>query len=206
MKWSEVKTKNLPELFELAKIESNDLIELYDRDIRMLCLVTNKSEDYFNSLKSSAFPKYRIQLFKMIDSLNKCSYQPAFRIGGRLFTMWDSIKKITVAQDADIQRLHITEENYYSKIPYVVALFAEEKRGLFFWRKKLSYSQKVELFKELSADISIGCSLFFCEVSKQLDRHIQNYLESQITIMNNQNREEIERNINRLSISGDGRQ
>jgi hypothetical protein len=117
---------------------------------------------------------------KMIDNTPQSHYIASFKHQGRKYTMIPSANEATVDQLASIHQLHITPENYYNTLPYVVALFATEKRGWRFWRKKLNFTQKSESFKDLRADIGIGLSLFFCKVLPLLEKNMKTSLERKI--------------------------
>ena len=180
MKWRDVKVSKLPEIQKLREYNPNDIIELMDRDVALLSLITGKDEGYFNLLKSAEFNKYRIQLHAFLATEPTTEFKPVFKIGGRKFTTWIKASEVTTAQLADIHLLKIDGKNYYSKLPEILAVFATEKKGLMFWKKHLTFSQKVELFKDLPSDTANSISLFFCTVSPKLEAIIKNYLESEI--------------------------
>lgn len=180
MRWNEVKVSQLPEIQKLIEYTPTDLVELLDRDIALLSIITGKSEDYFNAMKSDAFNTIRIELYEFIKTQPTTEFRPEFKIGGRKFTTWIDPKEVTTDQLADIHLLKIDGKNYYSKLPQILAVFAKEKRGLKFWVKPLTFSQKVELFKDLPADTANSISLFFCTVYPKLETVIKNYLESEI--------------------------
>lgn len=180
MRWNYVKVSQLPEIQRLIEFNTSDLVELLDRDIALLSIITGKTEDYFNSLNPVDFGKYRVELYELIATTPANEYRPNFKIGGRKFETVVSAKMVTAAQLADLHLLKIDEKNYYSKIPYIMAVFSQEKRGLKFWVKPLTFTRKVELFKDLPADTANSISLFFCKVSPILETRIRNYLESEI--------------------------
>lgn len=180
MNWHNVKVSQLPEIQKLIQLAPTDAIELLDRDVALLSIITGKSEDWFNSLNPSEFGMWRKRLYDLISTEPKGEFSPVFKIAGRTFATVVSVKMVTTAQLADIHLLQINEKNYYSKIPYILAVFSDEKRGLRFWRKKLSFTEKVELFKSLPADTANSISLFFCQVSPKLETAIKSYLASEI--------------------------
>ena len=180
MRWNDIKVSQLPEIQKLIEFTTTDIVELLDRDIALLSIVTGNSEDYFNSLKSAEFNKYRVELYELISTTPTEEFRPEFKIGGRKFTTWIEAKQVTTDQLADIHLLKIDGKNYYSKLPQILAVFAKEKRGLKFWVKPLTFSQKVELFKDLPSDTANSISLFFCKVSPILETSIKNYVVSEI--------------------------
>lgn len=180
MRWNDVKVSQLPEIQKLIEFTPTDLVELLDRDIALLSIITGKSEDYFNAMKSDDFNKIRSELYEFIVTQPTTEFRPEFKIGGRKFTTWVEASEVTTDQLADIHLLKIDGKNYYSKLPQILAVFAKEKRGLKFWVKPLTFSQKVELFKDLPADTANSISLFFCTVYPKLETVIKNYLESEI--------------------------
>lgn len=180
MRWKDVKVSQLPEIQRLIEFSTTDAVELLDRDIALLSAITQKSEDYFNAMLSDEFNKLRVELYELISTQPTEEFRPNFKIGGRNFSTVVDPKKVTTAQLADIHLLKIDGKNYYSKLPQIIALFATEKRGLKFWVKPLSFSEKVELFKSLPSDTANSISLFFCKVSPILETSIRNYLESEI--------------------------
>lgn len=202
MKWSQVKVWQLPEIQKLIDFKSDDMVEVYDRDIALLALVTGKSEDYFGSLKPKEFGEYRKELRDLISTQPTSEFNPILKVGGRTFSTIVSVNQTTMDKVADIHLLDITGANYYSKLPFILAVFAKEKRGWKFWRKKLSFTQKAELFKEAPADIANSISLFFCTVSPVLEKAIRNSLEKQIQIQVDNLNEAIAQH----SIDGDGLQ
>jgi hypothetical protein len=181
MNWNDVKVSQLPEIQKLIELNPSDAVDLMDRDIALLSIFTGKSEDWFNSLKANEFGEWRKRLYELISTQPSKDFTPLFNIGGRVFVTEVSPKNVTAAQLADIHLLQINPKNYYSKVPYILAVFSEEKRGLMFWRKKLTFTEKVELFKSLPADTANSISLFFCKVLPTLEAAIRNSLESKIT-------------------------
>lgn len=202
MKWSQVKVRHLPQIQKLIDYKSEDIVEIYDRDVALLSIITGKSEDYFGSLSPKKFGEYRKELYELISTQPTTEFNPVFTIGGRKFSTVISAKQATMDQVADIHLLDITPKNYYEYLPYILATFAKEKRGLRLWRKPLSFTAKVELFKDLPADIANSISLFFCKVSKPLEKAILNSLENQIKDRVNN----LTATLKQLSTDGDGLQ
>lgn len=180
MRWNDIKVSQLPEIQRLKEYKPTDPIELTDRDVALLSIITGKSEDYYNSIPSLELSKYRVDLYRFLATEPSTEFRPEFKIGGRKFTTWIEAKQVTTDQLADIHLLKIDGKNYYSKLPQILAVFAKEKRGLKFWVKPLTFSQRVELFKDLPSDTANSISLFFCTASPVLETSIKNYLVSEI--------------------------
>lgn len=177
MKWSNLKLKQLPEFFKLCAIKSNDLVEMYDRDMALLSIVTGKNIDYFNAMSPKEFSIYRERLLKFIEDIPNEKYIPAFKHNGRKYTLVVSINSVTVDQLASVHQLKIDENNYYSQLPFVVALFSKE---VTWFKRKLSFTEKAEQFKDLPADIGMSLSLFFCKVFPLLEKAMATSLRQKI--------------------------
>lgn len=204
MNWTDLRLGQLHEFNTLASVTPTDLVELYDRDCILLSMITGKSEDHFLSMKVDEFAKWRKELYVLLSKEAVGKFTPIFKINGRKFNSIVDPKKTSVSQLADIHLLQITETNYYQQLPCVVAIFAIEKTGWKFWKKKLSFTEKVELFKrELSADVGLAIGVFFCKASKELEPIIENFFQKQMEAMNsltNQTLKEINLSLN----DGDG--
>ncbi len=176
MNWSKVKVRQMPEIMALLDLHTGDLLELFDRDVQLISMITGMSEDYINAMKPSDFSKYRTELYELISTEPKSDFNTVLNVGGRKFVFVASAKDVTVKELSEVHLLDIKEHNFYSKLPLIVSVFAKERTGLKFWKKKLSFSDKVELFKELPVDQANGIALFFCKVYPVLEKRIQNSL------------------------------
>lgn len=176
MNWSKVKVRQMPEIMALLDFHTGDLLELFDRDVQLISMITGMSEDYINAMKPSEFSKYRTELYELISTEPKADFNTVLNVGGRKFVFVASAKEVTVKELSEVHLLDIKEHNFYSKLPLIVSVFAKERTGLKFWKKKLSFSDKVELFKELPVDQANGIALFFCKVYPVLESRIQNSL------------------------------
>lgn len=176
MNWSKVTVRKMPEIMALLNFHTGDLLELFDRDVQLISMITGMSEDYINAMKPSEFSKYRTELYELISTEPKANFNTVLTVGGRKFVFVASAKDVTVKELSEIHLLNIKEDDFYSKLPLIVSVFAKERTGLKFWKKKLSFSDKVELFKDLPVDQANGIALFFCKVYPVLESRIQNSL------------------------------
>lgn len=200
MKWSDVKVRQLPEIQRLIEFQSTDMVEILDRDVTLLSIITGKSEDYFLSLNSKDFGGYRKPLYELISTQPTKGFEPVFTFAGRKFSTVVSGRQVGVDQLADIHLLHIDGKNYYSNLHLILAVFAREQTGWKFWKKKLSFSEKAELFKDVPADVANSISLFFCTASPKFETLIRNYLEKEI----HSKVSKLTETLKQSSIGGDG--
>lgn len=200
MKWSQVKVRHLPEIQKLIDFKSDDLIEVYDRDVALLSIITGKSEDYFGSLTPKEFGKHRKELYELISTQPTTEFNPVFTIGGRKFSTVVTVRGTTMDKNADIHLLGINGSNYYSNLHLILSVYATEIRGLRFWLKPLSFTAKAELFKDAPADLANSISLFFCNAAPELKKVILSSLEIKIKDKVNS----LTETLKQLSTDGDG--
>ena len=180
MNWSKVKVRQMPEIMALLNIHTPDLLELFDRDVALISIITGMSEDYINAMKPSEFSKYRTELYELISTEPKGDFNTVLKIKGHKFTFVPSASDVNVKELAELHMFQINENNFYDKLPLVITLFAKERKGLKFWKKSLTVSEKIELFKDMPVDQANGIALFFCKVYPVLERNIQTYLEKAV--------------------------
>lgn len=176
MNWDKVTVGQLPEVYKLTQFHTSDLVELFDRDVALISIFTGYSEDYINGMTPAEFGKLRTELYALLQKEPQAEFSPVLKVGGRKFVFIASARNVTVKELAEIQLLKIDQDNFYSNIPIVISVFAKEVNGLKFWKKKLSFTERVELFKSLPAPVGNGIALFFCRVLPILERGIENYL------------------------------
>jgi len=122
------------------------------------------------------FNEYRKQLYALLSVEPSARYIPVFKVNGYKFTCLPNVNTIKVHHEQDVKMLRLNADNLYDKLPYIVAIFSEQRKQIF--KKQLSFVDKCELFKKhLPADVAIGIALFFCAASKKLEPLIATYLE-----------------------------
>lgn len=176
MNWDKVTVGQLPEVYNLTQFHTSDLSEILERDTALLSIFMGCSEDYVNGLSPVQFGKLRTELYALLQKEPQAEFNPVLKVSGRKFVFIASARNVTVKELAEIQLLKIDQDNFYSSIPTVIAVFAKEVNGLKFWKKKLSFTERVELFKSLPAPVGNGIALFFCKVYPILEKGIENYL------------------------------
>lgn len=170
----------MPEVMALLNIHTPDLLELFDRDVALISIITGMSEDHINAMQPKEFGKWRTELYELIAKDIEGDFNTVLRVGGHKFIFVPSASDVNMRTLTDYQIIQNQIKDYYSILPYTVALFAEESRGFNIFRKKLTFSEKVELFKELPVEAANGIGLFFCEVYPILERNTQSYLERSV--------------------------
>ena len=103
------------------------------------------------------------------------------RINGRKFRAILNVYGISFGLYIDI--IELSKENPTDNMEKLMALLYEEKRTWYsFWRKKLTYEQRAELFLDsLTMDRVLPHMVFFSKVLIGLMPHIPAYLEEMLT-------------------------
>lgn len=160
----------------LAQEQVTD-VDLLDRDIKLLSMWHGKPTDYFDNMNFVEINKHRDELYKLLAEYPNSRYEAVFKVNGYKFTCLPNVNTIKVKHQRSLEIIQLNDSNLYDLLPYVVAIFSDQKRQLF--KKQLTFDQQVQLFKEhLPADVAIGIALFFCAASKALEPHVLTYLES----------------------------
>lgn len=180
MDWSNVKARQMPEIMALLDMDTTDAVDLLDRDINLISIITGLSLDAVNALSGAEFKDLRAKVYELLSTEPKAAYNPRIKIGGRAFYFHPDITDTSVTELSNLHLLKVTKDNYWSKVPHIIAVFAQERKWFKRWRKSLSHTEKAELFKDLPADTANGITLFFCRVSPILERAILNSLDSRI--------------------------
>jgi hypothetical protein len=176
MNYQKLKAGQLGDFFRIAAVQPKDEVEQLDKDVALLSMIHGKPDSYFTNLSFKDFNEYRKQLYALLSVEPSARYIPAFKVNGYKFTCLPNVNTIKVHHEQDVKMLRLNADNLYDKLPYIVAIFSEQRKQLF--KKQLSFVDKCELFKKhLPADVAIGIALFFCAASKKLEPLIATYLE-----------------------------
>jgi hypothetical protein len=171
---------NIGVFMRVAQRECKDADEILERDIDLLAMLKDVHRTDIEALPLKQFSKLRKDLYLMLTNEPKGKYFTVFKCGGKRFRV-AQLSSLQVKHEANVQLLRLTPENFYDKLPYIVAIFSEERK---LWGKRMTYDERVKHFKDhLSADVGIGITLFFCQAYDKLSPIIATFLESQITKM-----------------------
>lgn len=180
MDWSNVKARQMPEIMALLDMDTTDAVDLLDRDINLISILTGQSLDAVSAMSGAEFAQIRTRAYELLSTEPKAAYNPRIKLGKHTFYFHPNVSDTSVNELAELHLLNVTKDNYWSKVPQIIAVFAQERKWFKRWRKSLTYSEKVELFKDLPADTANGITLFFCRVSPILERAILNSLDNRI--------------------------
>ena len=176
MKYRNLTAGNIGEFMRLSQEQVLD-IDLLDRDIKLLSMWHGKPTDYFDSMNFAEINEHRKELYKLLTEYPNSRYEPVFKVKGYKFVCLPNINTIKVKHERSLQILNLNDSNLYDLLPYIVAIFSDQKKQWF--KKQLTFDERVKLFKDhLPADIAIGIALFFCAASKAIEPHVLTYLES----------------------------
>jgi hypothetical protein len=180
MDWSNVKARQMPEIMALLDMDTTDAVDLLDRDINLISILTGQSLDAVSAMSGAEFAQLRTRAYELLSTEPKAAYNPRIKLGKHTFYFHPNVSDTSVNELAELHLLNVTKDNYWSKVPHIIAVFAQERKWFKRWRKSLSHTEKAELFKDLPADTANGITLFFCRVSPILERAILNSLDNRI--------------------------
>lgn len=177
--WENITLENYAAIDSLSRIihAGDNLTQLLNK-ASMLSLASGKSEEYFQEMPLAEMESEYKDLCLFLDNEPSAKLITKFRHGGRTFTLSLIQEEIKTRQAHDLSVLKPTAQDMIGKMPMLLAAIADEKKRLF--KKPLSFTAKVELFKTLPASIGIAICVFFWEVSKELQSSSITYLEKQL--------------------------
>ena len=166
MKWSDINLETYAAVIELVKADTTDILQ---RDITLISLITGKSEDEIEAMKIDAFNSLRNELYSLLDTEVAANYNKVFKVAGRGYKVAITATEISATDLMDISLLKITPDNLHLKLAEFMAVVAKPYGLMSKFRRKLTYQEKVEVFKKhLTADVAMGVTLFFWTASIEL--------------------------------------
>ena len=166
MKWSDINLETYAAVIELVKADTTDI---FQRDITLISLITGKSESEIEAMKIDEFNTLRNELYSLLSTEVAANYNKVFKVAGRGYKVAITATEISATDLMDISLLKITPENLHLKLAEFMAVVAKPYGIISKFQRKLTYQEKVEVFKKhMTADVAMGVTLFFWTASIEL--------------------------------------
>lgn len=155
----------------------------FDKWARILSIITGKSEAHFiNELTADQFKKQ----IKMHAYLVKTAPSPKLRkyfwLKGKLYKVTSDITQLTGGQYCDLMTLCKDPDETLSNIHNILAVLC---RPVFSKYNPETFHKTSQVFyKHLTMDKAYPLALFFCALYKNLIPVIKNYLEQDLSRLN----------------------
>lgn len=169
------------------KQECKHSVDLLEKDCKLISLLTKTTMSQLEDMPMDEFNAYRKAMYDFVAVELKGRFVESFKLDNRKFVFDPSNNNIKVSNLTDLSLLRITGDNLAEHLPTVVSIFCKEKRVWYMpFRKPLDFEQRMKLFKDkLSLEIGFGIAVFFWKVSEELPNLFQDYLEAEMTKVNN---------------------
>lgn len=112
--WNDISINTFNKLKEI-KINSNDSIELLDSNIALLSILCDVDEDTIADLTTSEFSTLLSQTTFLKD-MPKVKIQEYYKINGKEYQVFLSLKNMTVSQYIDFQTFYKEQEKYFKEL------------------------------------------------------------------------------------------
>lgn len=134
----------LKEIFSITSVSITDDLELIDRDMILLTIISGMPEDHFNDMTTDQFNDERVKMYALFDSIRKLPLVNKFKCDGVTF-LFKGSKTV-----ADIQAFYsgksITDKNIFEFMPSIMASLYQP--SLFCNRKYSKTNKRTELFAQ----------------------------------------------------------
>lgn len=169
------------------KQECKHSVDLLEKDCKLISLLTKTTMSQLEDMPMDEFNAYRKAMYDFVAIELKGRFVESFKLDNRKFVFDPSNNNIKVSNLTDLSLLRITGDNLAEHLPTVVSIFCKETRVWYMpFRKPLDFEQRMKLFKDkLSLEIGFGIAVFFWKVSEELPNLFQDYLEAEMTKVNN---------------------
>lgn len=112
--WKEISINTFNKLKEI-KINSNDSLELLDSNIALLSILCDVDEDTIADLTTSEFSTLLSQTTFLKD-MPKVKIQEYYKINGKEYQVFLSMKNMTVSQYIDFQTFYKEQDKYFKEL------------------------------------------------------------------------------------------
>ena len=112
--WNDISINTFNKLKEI-KINSNDSLELLDSNIALLSILCDVDEDTIADLTTSEFSTLLSQTTFLKD-MPKVKIQEYYKINGKEYQVFLSLKNMTVSQYIDFQTFYKDQDKYYKEL------------------------------------------------------------------------------------------
>lgn len=112
--WNDISINTFNKLKEI-KINSNDNIELLDSNIALLSILCDVDEDTIADLTTSEFSTLLSQTTFLKD-MPKVKIQEYYKINGKEYQVFLSLKNMTVSQYIDFQTFYKEQDKYFKEL------------------------------------------------------------------------------------------
>lgn len=112
--WNDISINTFNKLREI-KINSNDSIELLDSNIALLSILCDVDEDTIADLTTSEFSTLLSQTTFLKD-MPKVKIQEYYKINGKEYQVFLSMKNMTVSQYIDFQTFYKEQDKYFKEL------------------------------------------------------------------------------------------
>lgn len=112
--WKEISINTFNKLKEI-RINSNDSLELLDSNITLLSILCDVDEDTIADLTTSEFSTLLSQTAFLKD-MPKVKIQEYYKINGKEYQVFLSMKNMTVSQYIDFQTFYKEQDKYFKEL------------------------------------------------------------------------------------------
>lgn len=112
--WKEISVNTFNKLKEI-RVNSNDSIELLDSNITLLSILCDVDEDTIADLTTSEFSTLLSQTAFLKD-MPKVKIQEYYKINGKEYQVFLSMKNMTVSQYIDFQTFYKEQDKYFKEL------------------------------------------------------------------------------------------
>lgn len=112
--WNDISINTFNKLKDI-KINSNDSIELLDSNITLLSILCDVDEDTIADLTTSEFSTLLSQTTFLKD-MPKVKIQEYYKINGKEYQVFLSMKNMTVSQYIDFQTFYKEQDKYFKEL------------------------------------------------------------------------------------------
>lgn len=112
--WNDISVNTFNKLKEI-RVNSNDSIELLDSNIALLSILCDVDEDTIADLTTSEFSTLLSQTTFLKD-MPKVKIQEYYKINGKEYQVFLSMKNMTVSQYIDFQTFYKEQDKYFKEL------------------------------------------------------------------------------------------
>ena len=169
--WEKISINKFKDIIE---VQNNNSDILYDNEIKLLSIVFDKSEDYYENLSFEDFSKELLKLKFLKEEIkvneNVSGY---FKVKDRIFKLKFSNKDITANDYINLNSLNQKTGDFHKNLQLIVSLFLVEYKsilGIKFKKRKQQNLEDLSDFINTNMSIVDATSIasFFLTLSEQL--------------------------------------
>ena len=177
--WHDISIDKFPLIYDIVRDKD---INPIDREIRVISIIAD--------IPVAEVERIRIdQLKELIKSVNfifKMDFPKAvemFKHNGYRWVVNYDVTKLSAGDFISLSKLTESEDSIIGNLPQLVGMFVKPYKLKWLKLKEIEmeYSDKVEHIKSMNVGIVYPLCVFFCNVIKGLQPHIEDYLVKQMS-------------------------